>query len=76
MNREALEYLFENMDCSWGDMREIDDYDGDGYILRTSRLSKEEIGEIRACNAGLESIQNQWFKVFDDEDEYQIFNPE
>ncbi len=67
MNREALEHLFESMSCTWADLREKGSYEQDGYILRTSTLSADQLGEISACNAGVESYPADWFRVFDDE---------
>jgi len=67
MNRDALEYLFEQMSCSWADLREHSDYEDGGYILRTSTLTNDELGEISACGAGVEAYPGEWFRVYDDE---------
>lgn len=67
MNISALEFLFEEMDCTWVDLSEIDSLSRDGYLLRTNTLSAEQLKEIGACRAGVESCPANWFRVYDDE---------
>lgn len=71
MNREALEYLFEEeMETVWIDLRDRDDLETDGYALMKNGLSQDELAEISACGAGIKnpSLRPHYcFIVFDDE---------
>jgi len=68
MNREALEHLFDQMDCTWTNLSQRSDVGGDGYLLLNGTLSADELSEISTCEAGVRSYAGGgWLEVFDDE---------
>jgi len=67
MNNQALEHCFDEMiQCRWENLTEREDVSNVGYMLFTSTISNDALGEISACGASIESLPGDWFRVYDE----------
>lgn len=66
MNRDALQHLFEEV------LRiNYQEYD-DRFVLETTSLGNDALGEIAACNAGVKVNETGQLTVYDDSNSKQL----